>query len=541
MNRTDDDSIWWRRGVVYQVYIRSFADGDGDGTGDIAGLRHRLGYLADLGIDAIWINPWYSSPMRDGGYDVADYLDINPMFGTLADAEMFIDEARSYGIRVIVDLVPNHTSSQHPWFREALADRHGPARSRYIFRDGRGPSGDEPPNNWRSVFGGPAWTRVEDGQWYLHLFDGDQPDLDWTNAEVVEHLREVLRFWLDRGVSGFRIDVAHGLVKDPDLPDLAVFDEFPHVTELMDHPYWDRDGLHEIVREWRSILDGYPGTMMVAEAWVHPERLPLYLRPDEYHQSFNFELLETPWEASRFREVISRSTASAAAVGAASTWVLSNHDVVRHATRYGLSDASTWRWWLAETEPEAPDLERGRRRARAAALITLSLPGSAYVYQGEELGLYEVLDLPDEVRDDPIWHRTAHVHRGRDGCRVPIPWAPDGPSFGFGGDGSWLPQPAWFGPMSAAAQTGDPDSMLELYRRAIACRRRYLLGDEDLEMLDGHGPDVVAYRRGSGVICLVNMGETPVSLPAGEIVLASGPVADTLETDTAVWIVPAAV
>jgi len=532
-----DQNDWWRRAVVYQVYIRSFADGNGDGTGDLAGLRGRIDYLCQLGVDALWINPWYTSPLSDGGYDVADYLEINPLFGTLVEAEAFISEAQAAGLRVIIDLVPNHTSKEHHWFAEAVRDPNSPARQRYIFAEGRSHDGQEPPNNWRSVFGGEAWTQLEDGQWYLHLFDSDQPDLNWEHPEVRQYFLDVLRFWLDRGVDGFRIDVAHGLVKDPSYRDVGSGDPFAHTVKLMDHPHWDRDELHEIIRSWRAVLDEYPAKMMVAEAWVHPERLPLYLRPDEYHQSFNFELLETPWDAGAFADVIERSAAAAAAVGASSTWVLSNHDVVRHATRYGLDDAAQWRRWLRSESPELPDNERGQRRARAAALITLALPGSAYIYQGEELGLYEVIDLPDEVRDDPVWRRTNHRDRGRDGCRVPIPWTPDGPSFGFGSGAAWLPQPEWFGPMSAAVQQSDPSSMFNLYRQALVVRHRYLCDDEDIEMLDLGGAEVLAFRRGSGLVCIANMGTATLDLPAAEVLLVSGPLTGGgLPADTAVWL-----
>jgi alpha-glucosidase len=530
--RPDGASQWWRSAVVYQVYIRSFADGDGDGTGDIAGLQSRLGYLADLGVDAIWINPWYASPLADGGYDVADYLAIDERFGTLEQAEQFIATAHDHGIRVILDLVPNHTSSQHRWFREALADPDSSARLRYHFAEG---NNDSPPNNWRSVFGGPAWTRVEDGAWYLHLFDSSQPDLNWANPEVHDDFVNVLEFWLDRGADGFRVDVAHGLVKDPALPDVTSDSALVHVVGLSEHPHWDRDEIHAIVRRWRSVVDRYDSAILVAEAWVHPERLARYVRADEYHQSFNFSFLESTWDASALHAVIDESLTSLSGVGAASTWVLSNHDVVRHATRFGLEDPGRWRAWLRERQPATPNTDLGTRRARAAVLLLASLPGSMYLYQGEELGLDEVWDLPDSVRDDPVWFRSDGRDRGRDGCRVPIPWAIDGPSFGFGTAAPWLPQPRRFGGLSVEAQLGDDSSMLELYRRALRIRRELLVGHESFEWLESN-PTTLAYRRGP-VSCVINMGSEPIEIPDAQVLLCSGAMrGGTLDGDTAVWL-----
>ena len=532
---------WWRRGVVYQVYIRSYADGDGDGTGDITGLRSRLPYLRDLGVDAIWINPWYLSPLADGGYDVADYRQIEPRYGTVDDAALLIEEAHQHGIKVIADLVPNHTSEAHVWFAEAMAAAPGdPVRDRYHIRPGTGPDGSEPPTDWTSVFGGPAWTRLPDGEWYLHLFAPEQPDLNWENHEVREELLAVLRFWLDRGIDGFRVDVAHGLVKNMTFPDLNEDTaEILSSSTIANHPFWDRDGIHEIVRGWREVLDQYDGDrMMVAEAWVHPDRLPLYLRPDEYHQSFNFDLLEAPWDADRFAEIITSSSKAAAEVGSTSTWVLANHDVMREATRYGLPNDTNWRAWPVTGPADALNVEQGARRARAAALLFLGLPGSAYVYQGQELGLPEVWDLPEDVLDDPVWERSNHTRRGRDGCRVPLPWAVDGPSYGFGDGPAWLPQPDTWSGLSAAAQTEDPRSSHRLYQSAIALRRTWAATDESITMIDV-APDVLAYQRGSGLRCLTNMGDQPIPLPSHEeILLSSNPDQDQSELapDTAIWL-----
>jgi len=529
---------WWRSAVVYQIYVRSFADGNGDGTGDIAGMRSRLPYLERLGIDAIWVNPWYRSPLLDGGYDVADYREINDRFGTTVEAEAFIADARSHGIRVLVDLVPNHTSWDHVWFRAALAAAPGSdERARYHFVDGRGADGELPPNDWQSVFGGAAWTRVPDGQWYLHLFDESQPDVNWDHPDVVDEFEAVMRFWLDRGAAGFRIDVAHGLVKAPGYPDAgtATNDGRGQPESL---PYYDRDEIHPIVRRWRRVLDEYDGDrMMVAEAWVDASRRPLYLRPDEYHQAFDFDLLTATWDAADFASIITASVASAEAVGSEPTWVLSNHDVVRHATRYGLPNEVEPGLWLLDGDRGLLDEARGTRRARAAAMVTFALPGSAYVYQGDELGLPEAWDLPLDVLQDPIWHDSDHTVKGRDGCRVPIPWEPTGESLGFGSSGAWLPQPPEYAPLAAAAQETDPDSTLELYRAALALRRARLADEFGFELID-RGPNVLAFRRGDALTSVTNMGDDAVALPGGEVLLSSGPLVDGgLPPDTTVWLV----
>lgn len=531
---------WWRRAVVYQIYPRSFADANGDGTGDVNGIRSRLPHLRDLGVNAIWICPWYPSPLNDGGYDVADYRNINPQFGTLNDAEALIADARQHDIKVIVDLVPNHTSSDHPWFQQALSAAPGsPERGRYIFRPGTGPNGDRPPTNWIAVFGGSAWKRVPDGEWYLHLFDPTQPDLNWENEEVRAEFDDIFKFWIDRGVDGFRVDVAHGLVKDPAFPDVELDAELLAASRTIDHPFWDRDGVHDIIRRWRAVLDASGrDVMMVAEAWVDPSRLPLYLRPDEYHQSFNFEFLETPWEIAAARTAIDRALTGAATVGSTPTWTLSNHDVMRHATRYGLPNDTNWRTWPVTGPFEDLDVELGLRRARAATLLLLALPGSTYLYQGEELGLPEVWDLPPEVLDDPVWENSGHEQKGRDGCRVPIPWTTTGSSFGFGDGAPWLPQPDFFGKLSVEAQTGVTGSTLEMYRQALGARAKYLTADEQLEWLE-LGDEVLAFRRGSGVLCIVNFGKDAMTLPTGTILVSSvGGLESVLPQDAAIWLLP---
>jgi alpha-glucosidase len=535
-DRHDSDvRPWWWDAVVYQVYIRSFADGDGDGTGDLAGLRSRLGYIRDLGVDAIWVNPWYRSPLNDGGYDVADYRAIDPRYGTMAEAEAFIAEAHDHGLRVLGDLVPNHTSSEHLWFKEALAAGPGSrARERYWFRPGRGPDGAEPPNDWQANFGGPAWERVDDGEWYLHLFDVTQPDLNWADPEVRAEFEDILRFWLDRDIDGFRVDVAHGLAKNPDLPDLGA--DPPGAGA--DHPHYDRDELHEIVRGWRAVTDEYDGDrVLVAEAWVAAERLPLYLRPDEYHQAFNFDLLGAAWGAGRFRSTASAALEAAAAAGSVPTWVLSNHDVMRHATRYGLPPEVMWITWALDGPHDALDPELGLGRARAAVLFLLALPGSSYLYQGEELGLPEVWDLDPAVLDDPLWTQSGHTLKGRDGCRVPIPWTTAPPSYGFGAGEPWLPQPDSFAELAAAEQEDDPASTLSLYRTALRLRREHAPHDDQLEWHEA-GDAVVSFTRSNGLWCIVNTGAEAIDLPAGQVLVASTDLTDdtTLPGNTAAWL-----
>jgi len=528
---------WWRNAVVYQVYLRSFADGNGDGTGDIAGLRSRLPYIRSLGVDAIWINPWYVSPMNDGGYDVADYRGIDPRFGTMEEAIDLLEDANRLGLRVLLDLVPNHTSSEHVWFQEALASPPGSqARARYHFQPGRGPGGSVPPTDWTSVFGGPTWTRVADGDWYLHLFDSSQPDLNWTNPDVRAEFLDILRFWLDRGASGFRVDVANGLDKDPNYPDIGEVDQIKRVPGGPLHPYSDRDLLHEIVREWRAVVDEYPNAILVAEAWVESwERLARYLRPDEYHQAFDFEFMESPWEEESMRSAISIAVPTAGSVGTVPTWVLSNHDIVRQVTRYGLPQTFDARAWLLDGDRSLLDADVGLQRARAAALLMLGLPGSAYIYQGEELGLPEVHDLPLEVLEDPTWARSGRTMKGRDGCRVPIPWTATGSSFGFGSDGSWLPQPADWATLSVESQDTVPDSTLRLYRNAIRLRSEYLSVNESFEWVSLE-PGCLGFRRGR-VVVVVNFGPGPASIPEGRVLVASKSLdSGPLPTDTAAWL-----
>jgi alpha-glucosidase len=546
----DAPGPWWRSAVIYQVYIRSFADGNGDGVGDIAGLRSRLRYIADLGADAVWINPWYPSPMKDAGYDVSDFRAVEPVFGTLSDAVAMAREAHELGLRVLLDIVPNHLSDQHPWFQQALAA--GPAtpeRARFIFRDGRGAGGRKPPNDWRSGFGGSAWTRVTEpdgspGQWYLHLFTPEQPDLDWTCPDVWAEFHDAMRFWFDHGIDGFRIDVAHGLVKAEGLPDVGSTVWPPPTAERVDHPHWDQDGVHAIYRSWRALADTYDEPrVFVAEAWVHnPQRLAQYVRSDELHTAFNFDFLLAPWDAEPMRDSIRVSLAAHEGVGAPATWVLSNHDTVREVSRYARPQDVRPLRNLDDVVDLPADFDAGRRRARAAALLMLALPGGAYVYQGEELGLEEVEDLPADVLQDPGWKQSGHTRRGRDGCRVPIPWSGDHPPFGFSRAGAvappWLPQPASWRRRTVAAQSGDDGSMLELYRRALRTRRQLpALGDGTLEWLDAP-PGALAFAREPDFTCIVNLFGDPIPPPPGAaLVLASDSLtgAGEVPPDTAAW------
>jgi alpha-glucosidase len=505
-------SSWWRDAVVYQVYVRSFASTGDTGMGDLRGITSRLPYLADLGVDALWITPFYPSPQLDAGYDVADYRDVDPRFGDLADFDRLLAAAHDRGLKVLVDLVPNHTSWKHPWFEEALAaPADSPARARYLFRSARD---GQLPNNWLSVFGGPVWEQTADGQYYLHLFDKSQPDLDWTNPEVLAFFDDVLRFWLDRGVDGFRVDVAHALRKAAGLPDAK--DPEASVTGHSIGPMWDQPEVHDIYRRWHRILDEYgPERMAVAEAWTpSPERTMAYARPDELDQAFNFHWLEAPWAAEDFRKVVRSTLHTAAQFDTSPTWVLSNHDVVRHVTRYGGG-------------------ELGLARGRAATLTMLALPGSAYLYQGEELGLEQV-QVPPELRQDPEFINGRGP--GRDGCRVPLPWSDQEPAFGNGEAAPWLPQPPEWKALTVEAQRRDAGSTWSFYQRALAVRRELPAAQAaDVELVD-LGEDVLAFRRGT-VLVVLNCAMTAMAMPEGEVLIASTEPDDgKLPGNAAVWL-----
>ncbi|MEO8815086.1 MAG: glycoside hydrolase family 13 protein [Mycobacterium sp.] len=515
---------WWDDVMFYQVYPRSFTDSDDDGVGDLDGVRDRLDYLQWLGVDALWLNPVTVSPMVDHGYDVADPRDVDPLFGGLAALDRLIAAAHSRGIRLTMDLVPNHTSSAHPWFAAALTDGpHSPARDRYIFRNGRGPDGGQPPNNWVSVFGGPAWTRVTEpqgpGQWYLHLFDVHQPDLNWDNPEVFADFEKTLRFWLDRGVDGFRIDVSHGMAKPPGLPDMPAPD-LKLLTHDDDDPRFDQPGVHAIHRAIRRVVDDYAGAVTVGEVWVHDNaRFAEYLRADELHLAFNFRLLQADFAAAQIRDAIDNSLAAVALVGATPTWALENHDVDRAVTRYG--GGAT-----------------GLARSRAMALVLLALPGAVFVYNGQELGLPDA-ELPDAVLQDPVWERSGHTERGRDGSRVPLPWSGDAPPFGFTeGSATWLPMPPRWAALTVDRQRHDADSTLSFFRQALELRRKRpeFTGDR-IDWLPAPD-DALIVERDGGLVCALNAGDRPITLPAGELILTSGPLVDgALPPNTAAWLV----
>jgi len=546
VTRSDDpsDPDWWRQAVVYQIYPRSFADSNGDGVGDLQGIISRVQYLTSLGIDAVWLSPFYPSALADGGYDVDDYRDVDPRLGTLSDFDELVAALHGAGLKLIVDIVPNHTSNLHEWFQEAVASPKGSAaRDRYIFRDGTGADGNEPPSDWDSVFGGSAWAQTPDGQWYLHLFAAEQPDLNWGNAEVRDDFLTTLRFWSDRGVDGFRVDVAHALVKDLTEP-LPSKSALPRQSESNGaHPLWDREGVHEIYTEWRKVLNEYdPPRSAVAEAFVPAARRARYASADGLGQAFNFDLLQADWDSGKFRAVIEENLALAEENGSSSTWVFSNHDVVRHATRYGLPTDPEGAWqdgkaWLLSngTEPTV-DVEQGLRRARAAVLLMLALPGSAYLYQGEELGLQEVGELPAASLQDPAYFRSKGAEKGRDGCRVPLPWTIGGLSFGFGSGGSHLLQPTWFGSYSVEAQEGDPSSTLSLYRKALAVRRGLQTG-AGLDWIDDT-EWALHFTRPGGWQSVTNFGAAPIELPEGAVVLSSSPLEGAkLPTDTTAWLI----
>ncbi|MFJ5639736.1 glycoside hydrolase family 13 protein [Streptomyces sp. NPDC093223] len=530
---------WWRDAVIYQVYVRSFLDSTGDGIGDLAGVRAGLPYLKKLGVDGIWLSPFYPSPQHDHGYDVADYRDVDPVFGDLDEFDRLMKAARRLGVRVLLDIVPNHCSREHPWFRAALAAGPGsPERARFHFADGRGPGGDEPPNNWHAMFGGPAWTRVTEadgrpGQWYLHMFTPDQPDWNWRNPEITSEFDGVLRFWLDRGVDGFRIDVAAGLFKHPALPDSEDPEADARTRDSVNPLAWNQPEVHDVWRHWRSVCEEYTARdgserLLVGEVSVPTAREHArYVRPDELHQAFFFDLLSAPWDADAFRKVIAEAMQDIAGTGSTVTWVLNNHDQVRTVTRYG------------EPTPEGSGL--GPARARAAALLMLALPGAAYIYQGEELGLPEVVDLPDDVLTDPIFRRTGSRARIRDGCRVPLPWSGQASPFGFtpGAESAkpWLPQPSYFAEYATDRALADTRSFWHLYRDGLHLRAALdQLGEGDLHWLDSP-PDVLAFTRGDGLVCAVNFGTTPTSAPVpGTPLLASGPCpAGILPGSTAAW------
>jgi alpha-glucosidase len=519
-------SEWWRSGVIYQIYPRSFADQNGDGMGDLPGITKRLPKLAELGVDAIWLSPFYTSPQKDAGYDVADYRGVDPLFGTLDDFDVMVAKAHELGLRVMIDLVPNHSSDQHEWFQKALAAGPGSKeREYYHFKEGRGENGELPPNNWQSMFGGPAWTRVEDGQWYVHLFDSSQPDLNWENPIVQAEFEDILRFWLDRGVDGFRVDQPHAMAKAEGLPDHPYVDEAGagFIEGRENPPMWFQTSVHEIFRSWRKILESYPGERaMCGEAYVLPlSFMALWVRPDEFHQTFNFRFLDAGWDSEKLTAAINESFEAFDSVGAPSTWVLNNHDVIRHASRfggdYGRATASDG---IGPRNPQ-PNKELGLQRARAATMFMLGLPGASYIYQGEELGLPEHTTISPEHRQDPTFFRTSGQRVGRDGCRVPLPWEKGNASNGFSESGlAWLPQPGSYADLSLDQQESDSSSTLSLYRQMLKLRKNHKLGEGSFNWLSQG--EVLSYQNGSLAV-IHNFSAEPIALPAGELLLSSLP------------------
>jgi alpha-glucosidase len=425
---------WWRDAVVYEIYVRSFADSNGDGIGDLAGVTSRLPYLVDLGVDAIWLTPFYRSPMNDGGYDVADHRAVDPMFGTMSEFDELLRTAHELGLRVYVDIVPNHTSDEHPWFRAAVADLDAGERDRYIFRTAT--------NDWGSVFGGSAWEpdpAPGATDYYLHLFDKAQPDLNWREPAVHAEFASILRFWFDRGIDGFRIDVAHGLYKDP-------------AFRAGQANAWDQDEVLSVWREWRTISDSYTDRAFVGEVYLYDmDRVAQYVGARRLHQAFNFVVAKTPFEPDAIRALLRKALELFDRIDTSPTWVLSNHDLERHPSRFGGG-------------------ELGRRRGLAFTALLFGLPGAPYLYQGEELGLEES-DVPTDRREDPMWARSDRV--GRDGSRTPIPWSGEAPGFGFtAGRDAWMPFDDQATTRNVEAQAADPASILSTYKRLIAVRRQ---------------------------------------------------------------------
>ena len=528
------DKNWWRQAVIYQIYPRSFKDSNGDGIGDLKGITSKIDYLSSLNVDAVWLSPFYPSALADGGYDVDDYRDVDPKLGSLADFDEMLSKLHEVGIRVFVDIVPNHSSNRHEWFKEAIAAEPGSAaRNRYIFRDGKGANGELPPTNWPSHFAPSAWTHESAmggkyNQWYCHLFAPEQPDFNWDNREIEDDFLKTLKFWADRGVDGFRIDVAHALKKDLSEP-LKDQDRYPDLVnrKVGDNILFDRDEVHEIYKEWRQLFNQYdPPRVAVAEAYVPADRLALYASAEELGQAFNFELLNANFNAHEFKNVIDRGITQAKALGSSSTWCLNNHDQMRPATKYGLLptvDQIRWKNSAGKTSPL--DAKLGVRSAIAASMLIMALPGCTYIYQGEELGLHEVLGIPEDQIQDPQFLRNHKVDVGRDGCRVPLPWSSTGSSFGFGEGGSHLPQPEWFANNSVEVESKDPASPLSIFRKALELRKG-LVTTEEMQWHETGDANVLHFSRPNGWHCITNFGRGHFDLTGkGEILHSSAPLA----------------
>jgi alpha-glucosidase len=539
---------WWRQAVIYQIYPRSYADQNGDGIGDFKGITTRVPYLKQLGVDAVWLSPFYPSELADGGYDVADYRNVDPRIGTLEDFDRMTEALHEAGIRIFVDIVPNHSSDQHEWFQAALkAPKGSKERDRYIFRDGKGENGEIRPSELTSHFSPTGWTRITEpdgtpGQWYMHLFAKEQPDFNWDNQEVRDDFLKTLRFWSDRGVDGFRIDVAHALVKnlkDGHLPARTSFGLEVMKDDGTDDLF-DRDEVHEIYKTWRAVFNEYdPPRVAVAEAWVHANRRAAYASEEGLGQAFSFDLLATPWDIKKFKSTIDYNLKTSAETGSSNTWVFSNHDVVRHATRFGLDAESLKdlpKWYRSADREAKVNKQLGLDRARAATQLILALPGSTYLYQGEELGLHEPLNIPSDQMQDPQWFRQPGSI-SRDGCRVPMPWTSTGSSYGFGPGGSHLPQPEWFKEWNVEKEDGVAGSTLELYRAALKIRKQ-LQCEEKLTWVNHlFNRNVLHFKRANGWQSITNFGSKPVKLPKGKLLLSSAPIVDgKLPANATAWL-----
>ena len=558
---------WWKDALIYQVYPRSFADGNGDGIGDLQGIIDHLDYLQGLSVDGIWMSPCFPSPQRDHGYDVSDYFDINPEYGDLQLFDDLVAEGRKRGIRIMLDVVPNHCSIDHEWFQAALkAGRGSPLRERFYFRDGRGENGELPPNNWMSIFGGAAWSRVTEpdgtlGQWYLHVFDAGQPDMNWEHDDVKKHFDDMLTFWFDRGVEGFRVDAVAVVGKTAGLPDgpEPLPGESAAAAATRNTHFQHQEVAHGYWRRWRALIDRYeaehPGRELVtvSEAYTSgdPMQLLRYVQPDQFHQSFAFDLMLAPWIARHIREATDGVYRTLSENGASLSWTLNNHDTQRSVTRYGRANADSEESFTGNNlvyNDSDVDLALGLRRHRAMLLYVAALPGAFYLYQGEEMGLPEWLDLPDDRREDPVFLRTGGKEKGRDGCRVPLPWSSDPTtSFGFSTPpvtgAPWLPQPTWWGDFNMAEHDGVFGSVLELYREVLAKRREIDKASELIWMLHddpAFADDVVAFRRGT-VLVVMNVTSRDVKIPESVIGSASvwarsEPVSgNVIPANSAVW------
>ena len=540
-----NDKNWWRQAAIYQIYPRSFADNDGNGIGDLKGVTAKVDYLASLSLDAVWLSPFYPSALADGGYDVDDYRNVDPKLGTLADFDEMLAALHGAGIRVFVDIVPNHSSNLHQWFKDAIAAEPGSGeRARYIFRDGRGASGEIPPTDWPSHFAPSAWTHEstwggKHNEWYMHWFAPEQPDWNWDNPEIEADFLTTLKFWADRGVDGFRVDVAHALKKDLSEPLRMRATMEYEAPQTLDGTgiLMDRNEVFEVYRSWRKLFNTYdPPRVAVAEANVHPSRMPLYASEETLGQSFDFRFIDAAFSARTYKDCVSQSLELAKKNNSSTTWTLGNHDQMRYATKLGLHPIVDRNEWLLSNGQSHPvDFEIGTRCSVAGNLFILALPGCTYIYQGDELGIHEVADIPVDQIQDPVYLRNHKQAKGRDGARVPLPWTQGGTNFGFGAGTPHLPQPQWFGDFSVEAESGVAGSPLEIFRKALKLRRE-LQCAEEITWHQTSSEDVLHFSRPNGWNCITNFKAHKYSIPAGEVILASTPIVDgKISAGTTVW------